>query len=149
VVAHYLLDVNVLLALAWPNHMHHGEAHRWFQQHRHKGFATCPLTQLGFVRSSSNPKFTKDAVPPATALELLDRLTRLPEHSFWPDVLSCKEALAGDQLIVGHRQLTDLYLLGLAHGNSGVLATFDRSIPNAEIIGQPETPEQLTRTPRG
>jgi toxin-antitoxin system PIN domain toxin len=134
--------------------MHHGEAHGWFQKHRHKGFATCPLTQLGFVRISSNPKFTKDAVPPVTALELLDRLTGLPEHSFWADALSCKEALAGDQLIVGHRQLTDLYLLGLAQSHSGVLATFDRSISTGgrsakrvEIIGEPESREQLTRNP--
>jgi toxin-antitoxin system PIN domain toxin len=154
VVAHYLLDVNVLLALAWPNHMHHGEAHGWFQRRRHKGFATCPLTQLGFVRISSNPKFTKDAVPPATALGLLDRLTGLREHSFWPDLLSCKEALASNQLIVGYRQLTDLYLLGLAQSHSGELATFDRSIPTegrsaklVEIIGEPESREQLTRDP--
>jgi uncharacterized protein len=149
VVAHYLLDVNVLLALAWPNHMHHSEAHDWFQKHRYKGFATCPLTQLGFVRISSNPKFTKDAVPPVTALELLDRLTGLPEHSFWADTLSCKEALASDQLIVGHRQLTDLYLLGLAQSHNGVLATFDRSISakRVEIIGEPGSREQFTRDP--
>ena len=25
----YLLDVNVLIALAWPNHVHHAAAHTW------------------------------------------------------------------------------------------------------------------------
>jgi hypothetical protein len=97
---------------------------------------------LGFIRLSSNPKFTKDAVSPQTALALLDRITALKEHRFWPDSLSCKEALDSDQLIAGHQQLTDFYLLGLARSKGAVLATFDRSVPTGgafrkrvELIG--------------
>ena len=41
-----LLDVNVLLALAWPTHVHHLAAHRWFAENSGLGWATCPLTQL-------------------------------------------------------------------------------------------------------
>jgi toxin-antitoxin system PIN domain toxin len=134
VVARYLLDVNVLLALAWPSHLHYSDAHSWFQKNRNKGFATCPLTQLGFARLSSNPKFTKDAVSPQTAIALLDRITTLPEHSFWADALSCKDALESDQLISGHQQLTDFYLLGLVRSNGGVLATFDRSVPTGGVF---------------
>jgi len=144
VVARYLLDVNVLLALAWPSHLHHGEAHAWFQKNRDHGFATCPLTQLGFVRISSNPKFTSQAVSPQTAIAVLDQITTLDGHSFWPDSISCKEASESDQLIAGHQQISDFYLLGLARKNNGVLVTFDRSVPRGgvfrkrvEVIGSP------------
>jgi uncharacterized protein len=109
--------------------MHHGEAHAWFRKNRRRGFATCPLTQLGFIRLSSNSRFTKDAVSPLTAIALLDRIATLSEHTFWPDALPCIEALESDQLIAGHQQVTDFYLLGLARRNDGVLATFDRSVP--------------------
>jgi hypothetical protein len=136
VVARHLLDVNVLLALAWPAHVHHGEAHAWFQKHRQSGFATCPLTQLGFVRISSNTKFTKEAVTPNTAFLLLERITALREHVFWPDALSCKKAFENAPLFAGHRQLTDLYLIGLARGNGGMFATFDRSVPMSGTFGE-------------
>jgi len=130
VVARYLLDVNVLVALGWRSHLHHGEALAWFRQNRSQGFATCPLTQLGFIRLSCNPKFTKDAVKPGEAVALLDRITALPEHVFWPDKLGCRDAFEGVGLIAGHQQLTDLYLRGLARANGGVLATFDGSVPS-------------------
>lgn len=128
-VVPYLLDVNVLLALAWQDHMNHQEAHQWFDTHRAAGFATCPLTQLGFVRISSNQKFTRDAVSPATALHLLERITRLPGHRFWSDSVSCHDAFRSAPLLVGHKQITDFYLLHLAQAHGGVLATLDRRIP--------------------
>ena len=64
----YLLDTNVLIALAWPNHIHHQEAQNWFAKKRSAGFRTCPLTQTGFVRISSNSQFTSPAVTPGEAL---------------------------------------------------------------------------------
>lgn len=45
----WLLDVNVLLALAWPNHLHHGLAQSWFRKSLTDGWATCSLTELGFI----------------------------------------------------------------------------------------------------
>jgi uncharacterized protein len=131
VVARYLLDINVLIALAWPAHVDHQHAHAWFRRSRGEGFATCPLSQLGFVRISSNPKFTKLPASPRDALALLDRITALREHVFWPDTLSCNEAMEGPELIAGHQQLTDRYLVGLARSHGGVLATFDRGIPTS------------------
>jgi len=124
----YLLDVNVLLALAWPSHVHHREAQAWFVKKRKAGFRTCPLTQAAFVRISSNPQFSGSAVSAATALELLSQITGMAEHQFWPDDLSFLEALqqAGGY-IAGHRQVTDAYLAGLAHTHSGTFATLDRA----------------------
>jgi toxin-antitoxin system PIN domain toxin len=134
VVGPYLLDVNLLLALAWPAHVHHRDAHDWFHRKRAAGFATCPLTQLGFVRISSNPRFTKEAATPFAALTLLARITELKEHVFWPDSLSCRQAFAKPPLIVGHQQFTDFYLIALAETNGGILATFDRAVPVGAFV---------------
>lgn len=121
----FLLDVNVLLALAWPNHLHHCEAASWFEKNRRHGFRTCPITQTGFVRISSNPAFTPEAVSPLQALALLVRITDLPGHGFWPDDLSLPTAIR-DSRILGHRQVVDLYLLKLTENHGGIFATLDR-----------------------
>ncbi len=122
----YLFDVNLLIALAWPSHVHYQFAQKWFARRRSAGFRTCPLTQIGFVRISSNPKFTPDAVSPHEALTLLERITNLPEHKFWPADLALSDAISKLQPIVGHRQVTDAYLLALARARRGILATLDR-----------------------
>ena len=122
----YLLDINVLIALAWPSHVHHHAAQTWFAKKRSPRFSTSPLTQIGFVRISSNPRFTPDAVAPGAALSLLERITALPEHEFWPDDLALVDAIGEGDLLVGHRQVTDAYLLGLTRAHQGILATFDR-----------------------
>ena len=123
----FLLDLNLLLALAWPSHVHHHHAHAWFKGEAHKGWATCPLTQLGFVRLSSNPAFTLDAVSPGAALSLLQDITAMDGHEFWPDDVDCMSAVfSGGVQLTGHRQVTDAYLLSLARARSGCLATLDR-----------------------
>ena len=78
----FLLDVNVLLALAWPSHVHHRDAQAWFAARQPAGFRVCPITQAGFVRISSHPNFTPRAVSPAAALGLLASLRRSPDTSF-------------------------------------------------------------------
>ena len=123
-----LLDINVLLALAWPSHVHHRLAQEWFAKKRAAGFRTCPITQSGFVRVSSNPNFTSNSVSPRAAVRLLDRITTLPEHEFWPDDLPLNQAILKDQQILGHRQVTDAYLLALAASHGGIVATLDRGM---------------------
>lgn len=132
--------MNLLIALAWPTHVHHEDAHAWFGRNRKSGFRTCPLTQTGFVRISSNPKFIAEAVSPADALTLLHQITALPEHEFWPDSLSFNEALRkAGRLMAGHQQVTDAYLVGLALSRGGILATLDRGAavlaPATELVG--------------
>jgi toxin-antitoxin system PIN domain toxin len=122
----YLLDVNLLIALAWPSHVHHSTAQQWFARRRRAGFRTCPITQLGFVRISTNPKISPDAVSPRDALAMLERITGLHEHKFWPADLGLADAFAELGPIVGHRQATDAYLIGLARSRTGILATLDR-----------------------
>ena len=122
----YLLDVNVLLALAWTNHVHHSAAQTWFAKRGAQGFRTCPITETGFVRISSNPAFTPAAVTPSAALALLERVANMPGYGFWPDDVSLLEGPRPVAVLAGHRQVVDWYLLALAASHGGVLATFDR-----------------------
>ena len=123
-----LLDVNVLIALTWPSHVHHAQAHDWFARHAREGWATCPLTQLGFVRISSNPRITAEAVSPRQALEALGQLVAHEHHVFWPDVIPLDDESFPSALLMGHRQLTDAYLLALAIHKRGKLVTLDKSV---------------------
>jgi len=128
-VSIYLLDINVLVALLWTNHEQHQAAIEWRQSHQRAGWATCPLTQAGFVRVSSNPRIFPDAPSPAKALEILKANLNHPGHHFWKDELPVARAVtpfAGR--FTGHQQTTAAYLFGLAIHKKGVLATFDTSI---------------------
>lgn len=125
----YLLDTNLLIALLWPSHERHGLAVKWFTRHRAKGWATCPYTQAGFVRIVSNPAFSRDAVQPREAIQILSANTAAKDHSLWPDELPLADAVAFAGLrLMGHQQVTDAYLLGLAIRRGGVLATLDQRI---------------------
>jgi hypothetical protein len=124
-----LLDLNVLTALLWPAHEHHDVAHEWFDRRGRQRWATCSLTQLGFVRLVSNPAFSRDALTPAAAMTLLSQNIVHPLHEFWPEKLDVPRTLEGlESRLQGYRQLTDAYLLAVANGRKGVLATFDRGV---------------------
>jgi len=125
----FLLDVNVLLALAWSRHGAHDRVGRWFAHHSQSGWATCPFTQAGFVRILSNPAFSRDALSPQAALAVLEANLKLPGHSFWPDSIAVPEAISYvEHKLTGHRQVTDAYLLGLAIHRGGKLATMDEGV---------------------
>jgi toxin-antitoxin system PIN domain toxin len=124
-----LLDLNILTALLWPAHEHHEVAHRWFGARVQARWATCTLTQLGFVRIVSNPVFSRDALSPIEAVALLAENLVHPAHDFWHESLQLPAAVKGmESGLHGHRQLTDAYLLALVIRHKGVLATFDRGL---------------------
>jgi hypothetical protein len=125
----HLLDINLLVALFWTNHEQHRAAADWFRGQRRDAWATCPMTQAGFVRISSNPRAFPEAPPPEKALEVLEANLRHPRHTFWQDSIPLARAvapLAGR--LKGHQQVVDAYLLGLAIRKGGILATFDAGI---------------------
>ena len=125
----YLLDVNLLIALSWPAHEKHARAQAWFGQHASEGWATCPFTQAAFVRILSNPAFSADAVAPREATKLLSANVKHPHHKFWADDVAFVDAVEPfTRSLVGHQQVTDAYLLGLAIHKKGALATMDQSI---------------------
>lgn len=140
----HLLDTNLLIALAWPQHIHHAQAHTWFSTVGHQAWATCPLTQVAFIRISSNPKIVADAVTPRNALAMLKRIIALPGHHFWPDeVEPVRAAVFGSLALVGHRQVTDAYLLALALHHKSKLATLDNGITEL-IQTHKERPRHVT-----
>ena len=135
-----LLDVNVLLALAWPSHIHHEAAHDWLSIHQSGGWATCPMTQCSFVRISSNLRALPEAVEPVEALALLRMIVARDGHHFWTDDLALYETIVPADLLSGYRQVTDFYLLGLAINHGGRLATFDKGV--AALVSADEASRQ-------
>jgi uncharacterized protein len=133
-----LLDVNVLVAMAWPTHEAHTKVLDWLREHLREEWATCPMTQTAFVRILSNPQFSRDALTPEEALALLKANVAHPAHCFWPDVIAFAEALDsfGGKL-QGHRQVTDAYLLGLTLHHKGRLVTLDRGV---QALTLPKSP---------
>ena len=131
-----LLDVNVLVALFDPDHIHHDVAHDWFADSRSRGWATCPLTENGFVRTAAALARSREPIGVPSLVEGLRTFTSSGRHAFWPDDISLLNgALFDAELSFGHQQLTDIYLLGLAVQRKGVLATFDRRIPMGAVKG--------------
>lgn len=118
-----LLDVNALVALAWDAHVHHAAIRSWFARSATSGWATCPATESGFVRFSSNPKVLASAISVEQARAVLRALRRHEGHRFLSDDVS----LADTDIppLVGHRQVTDAHLLALARRNDTRLVTFD------------------------
>lgn len=137
-----LLDVNVLIALFDPTHVHHEPAHDWFADNRGRGWATCPLTENAFVRILSRPLEGRPAERASALATHLRKFCRSSGHLFWADTVSLLDAVRVDLSAAPQRHLTDIYLAALAHAHGGRLATFDRSIPvtaapgaKLEVIG--------------
>jgi len=131
-----LLDVNVLLALFDPAHMHHEIAHDWFADNREFGWATCPLTENGFLRTAATVARAKEFVTIPAVVERLRKFRSSGYHEFWPDDISLlDDRLFNAELTRGHQQLTDVYLLGLAVKRSGRLVTLDQRVPLAAVKG--------------
>ena len=131
-----LLDVNILLALFDPEHVHHEIAHDWFDDQHKDGWATCPLTENGFVRLLSHPGSGIEGNRPSELIKSLRTFCAGGHHVFWPDSVSLRDPkLFNLAFVQGPRQLTDIYLLGLAKKMDGKLATFDQSIPLRAVVG--------------
>jgi toxin-antitoxin system PIN domain toxin len=127
-VTAWLLDVNVLVARFWEPHVFHRKVRAWMASHEQAGWATCPITQAGFVRTISNPAFSPEAPRPAEAIHWLEETIKdHPGHQFWADDLSVPDACAQTiSRLSGFRQITDAYLLGLTIRKNGHMLTLDQ-----------------------
>lgn len=132
-----LLDVNVLLALAWPNHQFHAAAMAWFDARPQAEWGTCALTELAFVRLSCNPAFTPAAKSPAQALHLLQVLEADSRHFHLATLpgVSGKGFQGIFERVLGHKQIMDAYLLGLATRSRVKLLSFDKRIAALQADG--------------
>ena len=133
-----LLDVNVLLALLDSDHTDHARAGEWLDAEVEAGWASCPITENGFVRIISQPRYPSP-VPPAQAVELLAGARRSRHHAFWPcDVSLLDEQVVDRSRLHGSRQVTDAYLLALAVAHEGRFVTFDRALSLETVHGATE-----------
>jgi toxin-antitoxin system PIN domain toxin len=125
----FLLDVNVLIALFDPAHVHHDPAHEWFADVGQSAWATCPLTENGVLRIVGNSRYPNSPGTPAAVVSLLAGLRSLSGHVFWPDDISLMQSSVIDPTrLLSSSQVTDTYLLALAQAHDGQLATFDRRL---------------------
>jgi hypothetical protein len=131
-----LLDVNVLVALFDPAHLHHEAAHAWFRINRSDRWATCPLTENALLRVLSNAAYPGRRTTLADAAARLRTFCSSREHVFWEDSVSLRDrGRVQWNHVQGHRQLTDVYLLALSVSKQGRLATFDSAISIRSVQG--------------
>lgn len=130
-----LFDVSMLLALFDSGHVHHARALDWWKAERERGWASCPISQHGFLRIVSQPSYPRPVVL-ATAVAALERQIGAGGHEFWPDDVAILDTARVDRSrLLGPRQLTDVYLLALAVKHGGRLVTLDRGITRAAVRG--------------
>ena len=140
----FLLDVNVLIALLDPAHVHHDDAHAWFSSAGSKAWATCPLTENAVLRILGDSRYPNSPGNPAVVAEILTEFFVLPGHCFWPDDISIldRQRLDPSRLLSAH-QITDSYLIALAQAHQGQLATLDRRIIADAVKNGPPAIHQI------
>ncbi len=137
-----LLDVNVLLALLDSDHVDHVRAVDWLDDEIAGGWASCAITENGFIRILSQPRYPSP-VTPTEAMDLLSGARDSAHHEFWPcDVSLLDPQIVDRSRLHGTRQVTDAYLLALATAHEGRFVTFDSSVSLSAVHGA--TAERVT-----
>jgi toxin-antitoxin system PIN domain toxin len=137
-MSRYLLDVNSLLALLDPMHIHHDAVHEWYGQLTDPVLLTCSHVENGVIRVASQPQYPNSLGTSAKVREVLQRFVSRIGHEY------CREnaTLLDDAVLLKPKLLTpnrvaDFYLLAMAVANDARLATFDRRIPAEAVAGGP------------
>jgi toxin-antitoxin system PIN domain toxin len=130
-----LLDINVLLALFDSGHLFHRRALGWWSGNKADGWASCPLTENGYLRIVSQASYPRPAKLADAAVQL--RAWALPPlHEFWPDDVSILDgALIDYSRLLSPKRITDVYLLALAVKHGGRFVTLDTGISVKSVRG--------------
>jgi uncharacterized protein len=132
-VSGYLLDINVIIALIDPSHVHHDRAHAWFDATGRHDWLSCPLTENGAVRIVSHPRYSNHQSP-VTVIDSVRSLTGVGNHRFVPDEVSLLDPKMVDaEALLSSGQITDSYLLALAVQAGAHLATFDTKLVTSAV----------------
>lgn len=135
----YLLDVNVLIALLDPLHIHHGAASDWFVATGSQSWATSPIVQNGAIRIIGSAGYSNVPFGSGAVADLLADWCEAPGHRFWSDDISLlDDQLVERQRLTGPKRITDTYLLALACRHGGKLATLDRRLAADAVRGGQE-----------
>lgn len=130
----YLFDVNVLIALLDPTHVHHDRAHAWYANEGHRSWLSCPTTQNGVVRIVSNPRYPNHQTIQAVFSSLASLLAA-EGHEFVGDAISLLDGPVDTGRIQSSGQVTDTYLLALAVTHQALLATLDTKLVAVAVSG--------------
>jgi len=122
-----MLDVNALLALGWVEHEAHARVVERLS--RPVTWATCSITQLGFIRISSTNGVFSHTPTPAQAQAALSALCSDKKHRYMSEQPSVQDCDFSS--LTGPRQTTDAYLLAVAQHHGMHLLTLDRRLANA------------------
>jgi toxin-antitoxin system PIN domain toxin len=107
----------------------------WLASNGRLGWASCPITQNGFVRVMSHPAYP-NALPVVALAQRLREATADTSHEFFSDAVSLlDDATIDSARIHGPRQITDTYLLALAVMNGARFVTFDQGIALSAVRG--------------
>lgn len=128
----HLFDVNVVIALIDPTHVHHERAHRWFAARASAPWHTSPTVQNGVVRVVSNPRYP-NTQPAPIVLASLASLAARRDHVFLADAVSLLDGSVHTERLLASSQVTDTYLLHLAASCDAQLATFDTRIVTTAV----------------
>ena len=133
-----LYDVNFILALLDRGHEFQDLVSGWFNSHLEFGWASCPLTQNGYLRIRSQSNYHHSLSLNEAYDQLLDAISS-PHHLFITDNISLlDDTLVDFRSLSSHRQLTDVYLLALAVAHNARLVTLDTRITLSSIRGATE-----------
>ena len=132
----YLLDVNVWVALLDEAHVHHAQAVAFMEQSKVQ-IATCPLVENGIIRVLNLPGYSRHGPAGFEAVSRkLQEICADADHEFWPGTVSLRsQGTVNWPRVLGHNQITDVYLLALAVANQGCLATLDHRVALSTVIG--------------
>ncbi|WP_367870276.1 TA system VapC family ribonuclease toxin [Luteolibacter sp. Populi] len=139
----HLLDLNVLIARADSAHPHHRIAVEWMATNASAGWATCPLTENGFLRILGQPTYQGGPGSPAGALVSFRQILALPGHKFLPDDFSLTSGVPTLNGVTSG-QLTDIYLLALAVRHRARFLSLDRRIDPSLVPGGSSSYVQLS-----
>ena len=137
-----LPDVNVWVALLDEAHVFHAQALAFIQRRRLK-IATCALVENGVVRVLNLPGYSRlGAIGFAPVAAKLATICASLDHEFWPCDVSLREAARVNwPRVMGHNQITDVYLLALVVAHDGCLVTLDHGVAITTVDGV--TPRHL------
>lgn len=132
----FLPDVNTVLALLDPMHVHHEAAHQWYASQFPLRLILCPHVENGVIRVASQPKYPNCLGTSSRVRDVLQEFVQKVNAAF------CKTdvSLLDNEVLLQAGTLTpsrvsDLYLLALAAANDARFATFDTRIPAAAVAG--------------